>query len=117
MTTFWRLLGFLRPYRRGVALSLLLAAAAMGTGVAIPFLVGRAVDAVRRGEPDLWPVAGVIVAAGVGRLVFSVLRRLVAGRVPPGVEPDLRNPLYSHLHAPEPGFLLPQQTRPLIFPA
>ena len=114
MTTFWRLLGFLRPYRRGVALSLLLAAAAMGTGVAIPFLVGRAVDAVRRGEPDLWPVAAVIVGAGVGRLVFSVVRRLVAGRVSLGVEYDLRNRMYSHLQSLELGFFDDQQTGQLM---
>ena len=114
MTTFWRLLGFLRPYRRGVALSLLLAAAAMGTGVAIPFLVGRAVDAVRRGEPDLWPVAAVIVGAGVGRLVFSVVRRLVAGRVSLGVEYDLRNRMYSHLQSLELGFFDQQQTGQLM---
>ena len=114
MTTFWRLLGFLRPYRRGVALSLLLAAAAMGTGVAIPFLVGRAVDAVRRGEPDLWPVAAVIVGAGVGRLVFSVVRRLVAGRVSLGVEYDLRNRMYSHLQSLELGFFDAQQTGQLM---
>ena len=114
MTTFWRLLGFLRPYRRGVALSLLLAAAAMGTGVAIPFLVGRAVDAVRRGEPDLWPVAAVIVGAGVGRLVFSVVRRLVAGRVSLGVEYDLRNRMYSHLQSLELAFFDGQQTGQLM---
>src|ERR671917_769969 len=101
MTTFWRLLGFLRPYRRGVALSLLLAAAAMGTGVAIPFLVGRAVDAVRRGEPDLWPVAAVIVGAGVGRLVFSVVRRLVAGGGSLGGGDDQRQPVDSHPHSLE----------------
>ena len=89
MQTFWRLLRFLRPYRGGVATSLLLATAAMGTGVLIPFLVGRAIDAVRRGEPRLWPLAAVIVAAGVLRLLFSVVRRLVAGRVSLGVEYDL----------------------------
>ena len=44
MQTFWRLLGFLRPYRRGVAVSFVLAAAAMGTGVLVPYLVGVTVD-------------------------------------------------------------------------
>ena len=36
MATFWRLLGFLRPYRGGVIASFVLAAAAMGTGVLMP---------------------------------------------------------------------------------
>jgi len=115
MRTFWRLLGFLRPYRRGVLVSLVLAAAAMGTGVLIPFLVGRGVDAVRRGEAAaLWPLAGAIVAAGVLRLAFSVVRRLVAGRVSLGVEYDLRNRLYSHLQSLELGFFDEQQTGQLM---
>ncbi len=114
MHTFWRLLGFLRPYRGGVVTSLVLAAAAMGTGVLIPFLVGRAIDAVRRGEPQLGLLAAVIVAAGLLRLVFSVVRRLVAGRVSLGVEYDLRNRLYSHLQALELGFFDSQQTGQLM---
>jgi len=114
MHTFWRLLGFLRPYRGGVVSSLVLAAAAMGTGVVIPFLVGRAIDAVRRGEPQLGLLAAVIVAAGLLRLVFSVVRRLVAGRVSLGVEYDLRNRLYSHLQSLELGFFDSQQTGQLM---
>ena len=35
MKTFWRLLGFLRPYRGGVLWSFFLAAASMGAGVLI----------------------------------------------------------------------------------
>ena len=41
MKTFVRLLGFLRPYRRGLVLSGLLAVAAMGMTVLIPWLTGR----------------------------------------------------------------------------
>ena len=55
MKTFWRLLGFLRPYRRGVIVSFALAAVAMGTGVFIPYLVGRTVDEIRKGQAQ--PVA------------------------------------------------------------
>ena len=63
MHTFWRLLGFLRPYRRGVIVSFALAAVAMGTGVLIPFLVGRTVDEIRTGETDLWPLAIAILSS------------------------------------------------------
>ena len=49
MRTFWRLLGFLRPYRRGVIVSFVLAGVAMGAGVLIPYLVGRTVDEIRQG--------------------------------------------------------------------
>ena len=114
MPTFWRLLGFLRPYRGGVLVSFVLAAAAMGTGVLIPFLVGRTIDEIRGGVVDLWPLALAITGAGLLRLAFSVSRRLVAGRVSLGVEYDLRNRMYGHLHSLELGFFDSQQTGQLM---
>jgi ABC-type multidrug transport system fused ATPase/permease subunit len=111
---FWRLVGFLRPYRRGVAVSFALAAVAMGMGVLIPFLVGRTVDEIRTGETNLWPLALAIAAAGLLRLAFSVARRLVAGRVSLGVEYDLRNRMYAHLQSLELGFFDDQQTGQLM---
>jgi ABC-type multidrug transport system fused ATPase/permease subunit len=112
--TFWRLLGFLRPYRRGVTVSFLLAGAAMGTGVLIPFLVGRTVDEIRHHGGDLRPLALAVVAAGVLRLGFSVARRLVAGQVSLGVEYDLRNRMYAHLQSLELSFFDTQQTGQLM---
>ena len=114
MKTFWRLLGFLRPYRGGVAVSFVLAAAAMGAGVLIPLLVGRTVDEIRQGGVDLWPLAIAVAAAGLLRLAFSVSRRLVAGKVSLGVEYDLRNRMYEHLHSLELGFFDSQQTGQLM---
>jgi ABC-type multidrug transport system fused ATPase/permease subunit len=114
MRTFARLLGFLRPYRIAVAISFVLAAVAMGMGVAIPYLVGVTVDEVRSGGANLWPLALAVAAAGVLRLVFSVVRRLVAGRVSLGVEFDLRNRLYAHLHSLELAFFDSQQTGQLM---
>ena len=43
MPTFKRLLGFLRPYRRPVALSFVLAGGAIGMTVLIPYLTGVAI--------------------------------------------------------------------------
>src|SRR6266480_1691071 len=114
MGTFWRLLTFLRPYRRGVIVSFVLAAVAMGTGVLIPFLVGRTVDEIRKGETNLWPFAFAILGAGLVRLVFSVARRLIAGRVSLGVEYDLRNRMYHHLQSLELAFFDEQQTGQLM---
>src|SRR5687767_4410968 len=114
MHTFWRLLGFLRPYRRGVAVSFVLAAAAMGTGVLVPYLVGVTVDDIRQGGADLRPLAAAVAAAGVFRLAFSVSRRLVAGKVSLGVEYDLRNRMYEHLHSLELAFFDGQQTGQLM---
>ncbi|MEA2366618.1 MAG: ATP-binding cassette, subfamily bacterial [Thermoleophilaceae bacterium] len=114
MTIFWRLLGFLRPYRRGVILSLVLAAAAMGVSVLIPYLVGRTVDEIRTGGADLWPLALAVAGAGVLRLAFSIQRRIVAGRVSLGVEYDLRNRMYQHLQSLELAFFDTQQTGQLM---
>ena len=114
MATFRRLLGFLSPYKPGVIVSFALAAAAMGMGVVIPYLIGRTVDDIRTGGADLTPLALAIVAAAVLRLVFSVVRRLVAGRVSLGVEVDLRNRMYRHLQSLELGFFDSQQTGQLM---
>jgi ATP-binding cassette, subfamily B, bacterial len=114
--TFRRLLGFLRPYRSGVVWSFVLAAGAMIATVAIPYLTGRAIDAVKAGHAKHvlveWAIG--IAVAGLLRLGLSVTRRLVAGRVSLGVEYDLRNVLYAHLQKLELGFFDRQQTGQLM---
>src|ERR671931_2579956 len=115
MATFVRLLGWLRPYRTGVLLSGLLAAAAMVMTVAIPWLSGRAIDQVRDGDrPGLTALGLAVLGAGLLRLALTVSRRLVAGRVSLGVELDLRNSMYRHLQALELGFFDRQQTGQLM---
>src|ERR687898_3326321 len=114
MRTLWRLLGFLRPYRRGVTVSFVLAAAAMGVSVLIPYLVGRTVDDIRGDAADLKLLALAVAGAGVLRLVFSVARRLVAGRVSLGIEYELRNRMYRHLQSLELAFFDGQQTGQLM---
>jgi ABC-type multidrug transport system fused ATPase/permease subunit len=115
MATFRRLLGFLRPYRRPLLLSLIFASAAIGMTVLIPWLVGEAVDAIRTGErPDLLPLGLAIVGAGLLRLGLTVIRRLIAGRVSLGVEYDLRQTFYSHLQALELGYFDSHQTGQLM---
>jgi len=115
MTTFRRLLGFLRPYRRGVVWSFLLAAGAMGATVLIPYLTGRAIDGIRLHDRSalLWWAVAVGVAGGL-RLALSVFRRLVAGRVSLGVERDLRDRLYGQLLRLELSFFDRQQTGQLM---
>jgi ABC-type multidrug transport system fused ATPase/permease subunit len=115
MSTFRRLLGFLRPYRGPVIASLVLASGAMGMTVAIPALVGEAVDAIQTGNRlELLPLVLVILGAGVLRLALTVSRRLIAGRVSLGVELDLRNVFYRHLQVLELGFFDSQQTGQLM---
>src|SRR5579859_3964641 len=115
MPTFWRLIGFLRPYRRGVSWSFALAFGALGGTVLIPWLTGLAINAIHSGHRhDLILLAAAITAAGLVRLVLSVFRRLIAGQVSLGVEVDLRNSLYGHLQRLELSFFDRQQTGQLM---
>jgi ATP-binding cassette subfamily B protein len=115
LVIFRRLLGFLAPYRRGVVLSAVLAAAAMAMTVLIPWLTGQAIDEIRAGDGDQLDKYGLLVAgAGVARLLLTVGRRLVAGRVSLGVEYDLRQRLYAHLLSLELAFFDRQQTGQLM---
>jgi len=115
MRTYRRLMGFMRPYRRQLWGSLVFAWAAMGMTVLIPWLIGRAVNAIQDHEkPDLLPLALAILAAGILRLGLTVVRRLVAGRVSLAVEFDLRQRFYAHLQRLELGFFDSQQTGQLM---
>ena len=115
MNTFLRLLGFLRPYRGAAIGSIVLAALAMGGTVALPALTGQAIDEIGAGDRSgLGVLALAMVVAGLLRLVLSVARRLVAGRVSLGVELDLRDRMYAHLQELELGFFDGQQTGQLM---
>ena len=115
MRTFFRLLGFLRPYRRAAISSLVLAALAMVGTAALPALTGRAIDEINRGDRGALRLLVVaIVGAALGRLVLTVLRRLVAGKVSLAVEVDMRERLYGHLLGLEMGFFDRQQTGQLM---
>jgi ABC-type multidrug transport system fused ATPase/permease subunit len=115
MRTYRRLMGFLRPYRLQLWGSLAFAWAAMGMTVLIPWLVGRAVNAIEDGnKPDLLPLALVILGAAILRMGLTVVRRLVAGKVSLAVEFDLRQLFYAHLQKLELGFFDTQQTGQLM---
>jgi ABC-type multidrug transport system fused ATPase/permease subunit len=115
MSTFRRLLGFLRPYRRGVIWSFALAFGALGGTVLIPYLTGVAINAIRgHHHHELMLLALAILGAGLVRLVLSVFRRLIAGQVSLDVEVDLREALYGHLQRLELSFFDRQQTGQLM---
>src|SRR5271163_1584292 len=129
MTTFNRLLGFLRPYKRALTASWLLAAAAMVVTVALPYLTGRAVDALQQGahhaqlhelaardhdRETLLLLAIVIVGVVLIRWVLTYFRRLIAGRVSLAIEFDLRELIYGHLQRLELSFFDHQQTGQLM---
>ncbi len=115
MPTFRRLLGFLRPYRRQLIGSLALAWLAMGMTVLIPLLIGGAVNAIEdERKDDILPLVLVLLAAGILRLLLTVGRRLIAGKVSLAVEFDLRQVFYEHLQKLELAFYDSQQTGQLM---
>jgi ABC-type multidrug transport system fused ATPase/permease subunit len=127
MATFNRLLGFLRPYKRGVVVSWILASFAMVMSVLLPVLTGHAVETINTGarhshrhEPvshdrhTLLLYALAIIGVVLARWGFTYWRRMIAGRVSLGVEYDLRERLYSQLQRLELGFFDHQQTGQLM---
>jgi ABC-type multidrug transport system fused ATPase/permease subunit len=125
MTIFYRLLGFLRPYKRGMIISWTLASLAMVMTVALPALTGRAVQIISTGprhhaaaqasaRHELALIAGAIALIALLRWGFMYWRRMVAGRLSLGVEYDLRKLLYGHLQELELGFFDRQQTGQLM---
>jgi ABC-type multidrug transport system fused ATPase/permease subunit len=96
--------------------SLVFAWLAMVMTVAIPWLVGQAVNAIEppSDKSAILPLALAIVGAGILRLGLTVVRRLIAGRVSVAVEFDLRERLYRHLQTLELGFFDEQQTGQLM---
>jgi ABC-type multidrug transport system fused ATPase/permease subunit len=129
MNTFYRLLGFLRPYKRGLAVSWLLASLAMVVTVLIPHFTGSAVEAIKHGDNHarhhelaarahdrhtLLVLAIVIVAIVLVRWVLTYMRRLIAGRISLAIEFDLRQRIYAQLQRLELGFFDHQQTGQLM---
>ncbi|MGC2375339.1 MAG: ABC transporter ATP-binding protein [Solirubrobacteraceae bacterium] len=129
MRIFYRLLGFLAPYRRAVVVSGILASLAMVMTVLLPALTGSAVEAIHLGAEHakhhqtslkaedrnkLLVLAIAIVGAVLVRWALTYFRRLIAGRVSLGIEYDLRERLYNHLQGLELGFFDRQQTGQLM---
>ena len=96
--TFVRLLRFLWPYRVSLAVSVLLAIGSQAAALALPWLSGSVVGAIRAGERHRLPLLiGLVVGVGSVRALMMVGRRLISGRQALAVELDLRNAVYARL--------------------
>ncbi len=116
LRTFVRLLGFLRPYRWSLAVSIVLAVASQAAAVAIAFLTGDALEGAVEGEDQrqLWLLALAILLVGAARAVFMAGRRLISGRQALGVEYDMRDEIYAKLLRLSFGFYDRHQTGQLM---
>src|SRR5215207_1093296 len=114
--TFWRLLGFLRPYKWSLVVSVVLAIGSQAAAVAIAFLTGRGLEeAVRSSDRRMiWLYALAILSIGLFRSLLMMGRRLISGRQALGVEFDMRNALYAKLQRLSFGFYDRHQTGQLM---
>jgi ATP-binding cassette, subfamily B, bacterial len=115
-STFVRLLGFLRPYRVSLVVSIVLAVGSQAAQIALIWVTGRVVDhAIRpRDTHELWIFVWTIVGLGAVKALLMTGRRLISGRQALGVEMDMRNGLYARLVRLSFGFYDRHQTGQLM---
>ena len=114
--TFARLLGFLRPYKVSLVVSIVLAVASQGAQIALIWVTKHVIDSAIRPQDvhKLWLFVAAIVALGVARAVLMAARRLISGRQALAVEFDLRNAVYAKLLRLSFGFYDRHQTGQLM---
>jgi ATP-binding cassette subfamily B protein len=114
--TFVRLLGFLRPYRWSLAVSVVLAVGSQAAAVAIAFLTGDALQGAVDSESTntLWTLALAVLLVGLARALFMAGRRLISGHQALGVEYDMRDEIYAKLLRLSFGFYDRHQTGQLM---
>src|SRR5947207_1518220 len=115
--TFARLLSFLRPYRRGLVISIVLAIGSQAAQIALIWVTGRGVidqALVDHDTTQLWLYVGAIAGLGLASSVLMLGRRLISGKQALDVEMDMRQGIYSHLVRLSFGFYDRHQTGQLM---
>ena len=114
--TFIRLLGFLRPYKLSLVISIVLAVASQIAQIALVWVTKHVIDGalVPHDRHKLWLFVWTIVALGVARALLMVGRRLISGKQALAVEMDMRQGLYAHLVRLSFGFYDRHQTGQLM---
>jgi ABC-type multidrug transport system fused ATPase/permease subunit len=114
--TFARLLGFLRPYKLSLVVSIVLAVASQGAAIALIWLTGAVIDKAlaTNDRQMLWILVGAVLAVGFARAAMMSGRRLISGRQALAVEMDMRQGLYAHLVRLSFGFYDRHQTGQLM---
>jgi ATP-binding cassette subfamily B protein len=97
--TFLRLLGFLKPYKLSLIVSIVLACGSQAAQIALVWVVGGVINKaiVPHDSDQLRIYIWTIVGLGALKAGLMVGRRLISGRQALGVELDMRNALYARL--------------------
>src|SRR5881398_1565806 len=114
--TFFRLLGFLRPYKVSLAISTVFAIGYQASQIALVWLTKNVIDdaLAPHDSRKLWFYVGGIVVLGLVRALLMYGRRMISGRQALDVEMDMRQGLYSHLVRLSFGFYDRHQTGQLM---
>jgi ABC-type multidrug transport system fused ATPase/permease subunit len=114
--TFARLIGFLKPYRWSLAISIVLAVGSQAASIGLVLVTGSVIDRaiIPERRDELWTLIWIAVALGVAKALLMVGRRFISGWQALGVEFDMRNALYAHLVRMSFGFYDRHQTGQLM---
>ncbi len=109
-------MGFLRPYKVSLSVSIVLAVASQGAAIALIWLTGTVIDKAlaTNDHQMLWILVGAVLAVGFARAALMAGRRLISGRQALAVEMDMRQALYAHLIRLSFGFYDRNQTGQLM---
>src|SRR5207248_5004235 len=111
-----RLLGFLKPYRLSLAVSIALAVGSQAAQIALIWVTKHIIDGALQPHDahKLWLFVWAIVGLGITRAVLMSARRLISGKQALAVEMDMRQGLYAHLVRLSFGFYDRHQTGQLM---
>src|SRR3954462_3710220 len=114
--TFFRLLGFLRPYKGSLAVSTVFAIGYQGSQIALVWVTKNVIDdaLAPHDSSKLRLYVAAIVVFGIVRALLMHGRRMISGRQALAVEMDLRQGLYAHLVRLSFGFYDRHQTGQLM---
>jgi ABC-type multidrug transport system fused ATPase/permease subunit len=114
-STFLRLVGFLRPYKASMAVSIVLAIGSQAAALAAILLARSVITAIGHDELNrLKWLVGLVIALGVARALMMSGRRLIAGKQALLVEMDMRQAVYAKLVRLSFGFYDRHQTGQLM---
>src|SRR3954449_10363430 len=114
--TFFRLLGFLRPYKVSLGISTIFAIGYQGSQIALVWVTKNVIDdaLAPHDSSKLWLYVAAVVVFGIVRALLMYGRRMISGRQALAVEMDLRQRLYAHLVRLSFGFYDRHQTGQLM---
>src|SRR2546423_3191259 len=114
--TFFRLVGFLRPYKVSLVISTIFAVGYQGSQIALVWITKNVIDDALspRDSYKLRLYVAAIVVLGLVRALLMYGRRMISGRQALAVEVDLRQRLYAHLVGLSFGFYDRHQTGQLM---